>query len=146
MSSRRDQIIAAIAARLGTIRASSGYQTDIGSSVYLWRTTPPDKNELPCLLVYDRILDRDYDEAANTRVENRLQVAVVVCTALLSGGLTQARAAEADVVRCLGLWADAAFEALRIPRTELMNEQHDLDYWAVLVSLAVEYDTAYDEI
>jgi hypothetical protein len=37
---RRDRIVAAIVDRLKGIRDSSGYQTDTGRNIFLWRTTP----------------------------------------------------------------------------------------------------------
>ncbi len=45
-AARRDQIVAAIVIRLKGILVSSGYQTDAGRNVFLWRTTPLGQSEV----------------------------------------------------------------------------------------------------
>lgn len=148
MSNIRQTILLALEDRLQTITVANGYATNIGAEVFLWRTSPAREDEMPCLLVYDKTLDRKYDGAANTRVENQINIAVVVCAAQNENGLQQARTYEADVVKCLGDWDlnPELAEWLYIPKTELVNEEHNLSYWAVLLTVVIEYDSDYNQI
>ncbi len=65
-ASRRDQVVAVIVNRLKEIRKTSGYQTDAGVNVFLWRTTPLGANEVPGCLVRDpdRRVTYEYSDLA----------------------------------------------------------------------------------
>ena len=52
-AARRDAIVAAIVTRLKGILVASGYQTDAGRSVFLWRTTPLGSAEVPGIILRD---------------------------------------------------------------------------------------------
>lgn len=52
-AARRDGIVAAVVTRLKGILVSSGFQTDAGRNVFLWRTTPLGANEVPGCIVRD---------------------------------------------------------------------------------------------
>lgn len=65
-SQRREQVMAAIVARLGTIRTSGGYQTDVGSHVFRWRATSLGPDEVPGCIVRDpaRRVTYEYSDTA----------------------------------------------------------------------------------
>ena len=52
-AARRDGIVVAIVTRLKGILVASGFQTDAGRNVFLWRTTPLGANEVPGCIVRD---------------------------------------------------------------------------------------------
>ncbi len=52
-AARRDSIVTSIVTRLKGILVSSGYRTDAGRNVFLWRTTPLGANEVPGCIVRD---------------------------------------------------------------------------------------------
>jgi hypothetical protein len=52
-ATRREQVMAAIVARLETVLASSGFNTDLGRNVFRWRTTALGPNEVPGCIVRD---------------------------------------------------------------------------------------------
>lgn len=63
-AARRDGIVAAIVTRLKGILVSSGYQTDAGRNVFLWRATPLGANEVPGIILRepDRRVTYEYSD------------------------------------------------------------------------------------
>lgn len=53
--SLRQKIVEAVTARLQTITTANGYQTNLGSKVFVWRLTPFQDSETPALNLFDRI-------------------------------------------------------------------------------------------
>jgi hypothetical protein len=141
MSSIRQQIMDALATRLATITTANGYQTSAGSKVFVWRKHPVTPAEVPCLLVQDTDLARDYNRLVG-QAENRLTVEIV---AAAKGSTTaaEARAIEADIVKCLAGWETAGGLAdwLLVEKTALVMEQHEEMVGAAQITVAIAYTT-----
>lgn len=122
--SKRQQIMVAFEAALGTIRKANGYSTDIGVRVFPWRRAPLGINELPCIVVRDTTAKVTYDDAPIGQVNNHLEVDI---EALFSGAATASMARNAldDIFRCLG--ADPRFGGL-VLETHIIS--HELDMQA----------------
>jgi hypothetical protein len=92
--SRRQQIVAAILERFRGIRITSGYETDLGASVHVWRDTskiPFQPAELPALNLRDP--KNTIEEQLNNKHEHTLEI--------LCEGLVASSAVAEDVRKCL---------------------------------------------
>ena len=98
MSSSRQQIVDALAARLATITKVGGYQTDAGANVFVWRKYQLMPAECPALLLQDTELTTNYNTVIGLS-EKRLTCEIV---AVVHGEHAFVRH---DVLRDLGLVA-----------------------------------------
>lgn len=144
--SQRSTIITALITRLQTITVANGYATAIGTKVYSWRTTALAESSLPCLIVNDTEISRDY-EAAIGRARNSMTVEI---TGLLSGSSTvaNARSLEEDIYKCLHGYETVGGTAswLTIDKSSILIEQNEQIGGAVTALLTIQYDTARNAI
>lgn len=139
MSSTRQQIIEAVATKLQEITVSNGYLTEVGARVYVWRRHPVEKDEAPCLLVFDANLRRDYGGVIGL-VENLLTISITAVVASNTPA-DDAREIESDLILCLGNFPDVGGLAnwLRVESSELTMAQHEKLTGAVSVSVMISY-------
>lgn len=150
MSSIRQNIITFLTASLAQIRTRNGYSTDAGATVLVWRSLNDTAEKVPCLLLKDTELTREYVTDAFGSdlgmVRNRLSVGIV---AMASGATTaeQARAMELDLIQCLH--ADASMgglaESVQITRSDLHLERFDTVVGGLSLSVAITYQSERNE-
>lgn len=113
--SRRQDIIDAILARFRLILATSGYETNLGANVHVWRdtaTTPFQPKELPALNL------RDASNAVEQILYNKHEHSLTIT----AQGFVSSSAVAADVRKCLAdlykaigvdrKWSTLAFDTL----------------------------------
>jgi hypothetical protein len=144
MSSLRQQIVDGLAVRLATITRGNGYQTDAGANVFAWRKYAIAPGECPCLLVQDTDLTTDYSRIIG--LSEKQLTCEIVAVAAGDTSVTQARAIEADLFRCLAGWETAGglADRLLIDKSSLVMEQHDKVAAAVQMTVAITYTNSRD--
>ena len=75
-AARREQVMAAFAARMETVRVSSGFNTDLGKNVFRWRTTALGPGEVPGCIVRD-VSRRVTYEYSDTQRDYEMAVEVI---------------------------------------------------------------------
>lgn len=111
MGTLRQQIVDAIVTRFKTITVANGYQTGLGTRVFLARPTEPTDEECPCLNIWD--VDEDNSRRLNSVHEHRLKMQVFVYQAgsTVAGG-AYIRKAVADIFKAIG--QDVTWSALAL--------------------------------
>ena len=142
MSSKRQQITDALVVKLATILTANGYQTDVGASVFTWRRHPLTADEVPCLVVADIDLNRDYSGSSIGQVNNVLTLKVAGF-ASSSTTLADARKIEEDIVAAIGDWETAGGLAnwVQVESSFMVMEQHEGVIGAVEVTISATYAT-----
>lgn len=151
--SARQQIIDALLARLKTIVAGDqvtldtgepyAYQTNAGSAVEEWRTTPLQQHEQFAVVVYDQEAQKTTDDDTTIGYrQHRMQVDIVVVTQETTP-MAKARAMLADVSACIGI--DPTFGGVAA-WTQILSDSLDMDakarvYAGARVSIEITYDT-----
>lgn len=122
MAVKRDQIVAALATRMGTI-ATPTYNTNAGANVDVWRVTPYNENELPAINIMDV---RDELEGEQIPASQDWMLGVRIhCIANLNqvpDGIL--RSMIADVYKAIGV--DDTFGNLAI-QTNLENDDSEIE-------------------
>jgi len=108
----RQQIVDAIVTRFKDISTAGGYQTDLGTRVFLGRTTEPVESECPALNIWDT--DEDNARRLNRIHEHRLKIQAFVYQAgsTVAGG-AYVRKAVADIFKAIGVdvtWGGLALD------------------------------------
>jgi hypothetical protein len=141
-AARRDGIVSAIVTRLKGILVSSGYQTDAGKNVFLWRMTPLGGNEVPGCIVRDPDRRVTYEYSDTVR-DYELTVEVVGIGS--PGNPDDLGAVGDDIYKAL-LEADRTFEGLINDITpesdEKVYDQQAQRIGALLIRFKVRYRTS----
>jgi len=141
-AARRDGIVAAIVNRLKGILVSSGFQTDAGRNVFLWRTTPLGATEVPGIIVRDPDRRVTYEYSDTVR-DYEMSVAVVGVSS--PGNPDDLGAVGDDIYKAL-LEGDRTFGEMVndiTPETdEKVYDQQAQRIGALLVRFKVRYRTA----
>ena len=99
MSSVRGSIVAAVEARVVTIRTAAGYRTNLGLALRTWQAAPPDWTQLPVV----QITDPESSAAAPAygQVAHTISLGVEI---MLPGGTAPSalRDYAADVLQAVG--------------------------------------------
>lgn len=142
MSCKRQAIVDALEAALKTVTKTNGYSSDLGKKVFIWRKAALGPNELPCINLRDESAKMSFDGAPMGLVNNELAVAV---EAFFTGTTTasQARAALADIVACIGSSNRLGGLALEIylRDTEIDLQQADIIAGACSCEFEIIYRT-----
>jgi hypothetical protein len=102
VSSKRQQIVDAVKARMLLIRTAGGYATDIGADQTEWNVTGKAPNELPSHEVRDEIEEAVVDKPNSGLYERRLELTVIAALVEDGAGATKARLALADIIKAVG--------------------------------------------
>ncbi len=132
----RQQIITAIDTRFKTILIAGGYETNLGSNVFAWRSEPLQESELPALIYRDRTEARMlgcgiYDLSLGVEIE------------LFSSSAAGVRSLLVDLEK--GIFTDETWGGLaltsEIEMNEMEIEQKENIFCASKIIMAVEYRT-----
>lgn len=141
MSSRRQQIIDALAIRLHTITLVNGYATNAGVNVFVWRKHPVTPAETPCLLVQDGELNREYGVTI-AKVKNTLTCNILALTVDSKASTPElARMMEEDIVKCMATWdtAGGLADRLLVTKSSPSMEQHEQMVGMVQITVEIVY-------
>ena len=156
MEPRQQRIMDAVEARMKTILAANGYQTDLGQSILIDRpqivkpdgsigSPPVDPLEMPCLLIRD-LTDEISEESTGTH-RHRLAIELEVQTQSSTGVSADkiARRMAADVLKAISIdttWGGLAdWTFFKVPAIEKISLQGDITFVAAIVRIVVEYET-----
>ncbi len=143
--SRRQTIAAAIKTRIARLTTGNGYETNIGSKCFLWKTGAWEADELPGVDIRDMKDDIEGKSAGLRKELHKLRVeAEVACK---SGTTTayQVRKMIADIYTAIGVdrtWGGIARTTDAVG-DEMGVEQQNRTLGGAKVTFIVEYTTAY---
>lgn len=132
----------AVDARLKTILAQNGYETDIGLNVFPWRTSTLEDAELPAICCRDGD-SKKYDETVGEVIR---ELPVEITVILASGATTpdELRAVLADVYKAIAVdvsWGGLAQDTA-IPNIDNMTvEQGEKIQGGASVTISILYST-----
>jgi hypothetical protein len=145
VSSKRDQIFAAVKARFATITVAAGYQTDIGANVLEWQLTALDNGQLPASLLSDPVEETSTEGSKNSATYTRLLTIVAqLVLAETDATATMARKALADVIKAIGTddkWGGLARRTLP-KKDELVVDSESARIGGARIEFIVEYSRA----
>lgn len=139
---KRADILSAVKTRLQTIATSSGYITNLGRNVGLWRTVPLSDAELPFCNIRDT-MEEVTDDSQGGAVGRMVRRQVTVEFEIVSPDLTSIRNCQEDVEKAIGV--DETFGGLAT-RTQpvsselLANQERDA-IAGVLLTVRIDYRT-----
>jgi hypothetical protein len=140
LSSRRQRIVDQIKALLMTVTVTNGFKTDIGSSVFEWKSTDFQITDMPGVDV------RDPEEQVATRGTNHIYTLTIEIEAKVSASSStnQSREVLADIQTLMG--SNQNLGGLVYKVTPVDNELLDFEkvnnkLGSVLIRFEVEYAT-----
>lgn len=144
----RQKIVDAVKSRFQGILTSGGYQTDIGSHVFVWKGSDFAPKELPACDIRDVRDDIDNTVVSTRREHHKLTIEVAVAVADGTDSMKTARKAIADVYRAIGVdryWtvsgARLAFDT-ELKSDESGIEQRETTLAGSKITFVVNYRTA----
>ena len=118
-------IVSAVLQKLGTIKTTSGFETNAGSNVFEWRANPLEEGEMPGIMLRDTFPEEVLTVGAH---EHLLLIELFVFTCG-TDATTQARQVVADIVKVMGddrSWGGLAEDTTPAPGgglgTEVANQ------------------------
>lgn len=102
MSSKRQQIVDAVKARMLLVLVANGYQTDVGADQTEWHLTAKPPDELPSHEVRDEIEEANVEKPTSGLYERRLEITIIASLVEEAAGATKARLALADIIKAVG--------------------------------------------
>lgn len=138
----RQQILDAVATRLGTITTANGYETEAGGNVYEWAVVPLDQDNLPALGYKD-----SGEDIVDETVGEQIRTLHVDIVGIEKGTAVTAftRKISADVIKAAGTdltWGGLAEDTtLRTAGKDIEIEHKDRKLAANLTGLDIEYST-----
>lgn len=138
--SRRQQIIDKIKALLATITVANGFNTDVGSNVFEWKSISFQDTEIPGINI------RDPNEEVETRGGNHFYTLTIEIEAKVSASATtnEAREVLADIQTLMGRNQnlDNLAHHVKPVQNELLDfEKVNKKFGTVLLRFEVEYAT-----
>lgn len=126
--SKRQQIVDKVKERLALVTTASGYQTDIGEKLTEWQLTAKDAGQLPGVDVRDGVEETVLPEGGkNSAVyERHLEFTVTAELAETTAGPANARKAEADIIKAVGVdptWGGLARRTLPVTGEVVMDPE-----------------------
>ena len=145
MAIKRQQIVDAVATRLGTILTTAGYHTNLGSNVFEWKGTKFEAREMPGIDVRDTVDEIDHRSIDTPTNVDTHRLTVMLSLAVDGSTSTDSvREMIADVYKAIG--TDPTFGALAIDswvvKDEVDTEQEELRISGVEIEIAVLYRTS----
>jgi hypothetical protein len=144
--SLREQIMNAVATRMGTILTANGYATNIGSKFHEWKVTAWEENEVPGVTV------RDYEEtiehAASSRDYPKLKVGIEAADIAVADLGAQARKIIADITKAVGTDVNWTVSSTRLAQmtknlgNKVQAEQENETIVVVTVEIEIDYRMA----
>lgn len=115
--SQRQKLVDAVKARFQAILTSGGYETDLGSNVFVWRDlidVPLDPSELPACSVWD--VKDTTDQKITSIHENTLDFEVHVVFSNDTTTAVKVRKGIADVRKAIGVDRQWTYQSVRLAR------------------------------
>ncbi len=126
MSSKRQDIVGAVKARMLTVLTANGYQTNIGADQTEWHLTAKAADALPSHEVRDAVEEAVVDKPNAGLYERRLEITIIAELLEESAGATQARLALADIIKAVGvdtMWGGLAKFTLPLEERIMVAEE-----------------------
>lgn len=143
--SKRQDIIDAIETRMKTILVAGGYETNLGSNVFIWKATPFQSTEVPGVDVRD--VD-DISEAQTVGEEIHTMPIECRCHVGTTASMTDVRKITADINKAVGV--DVTWSGLAEDTTQVQGGLADIEIGnevntIVVVKFSITYVTGrYD--
>ncbi|MBI3582378.1 MAG: hypothetical protein HY096_00325 [Nitrospinae bacterium] len=141
-TTKRQSIMAAVKTRLESITVANGYDFNLGSHVYEWRTATLNDNEIPGIVFRD---------VQNVKIEGGpiayfrwgLNIEIDIIT---QGGtsITDIRKMIGDVYKAIGTdhrWSGLAILTEQPNMDEIQSEQQEKKIAGAVIRLQIIYDT-----
>ncbi len=146
---KHQQIIDAVEARFQTILTDNGYFLNLGQKVYVWKTSPVQEDERPCILIYDKGLKPIEENAPIGYFRWGLDIDVEV---FISSGETSdsdVRKALFDINRAIFLnngfrWGGLAVRTEQ-PSIDRETKQQERIIAGAMISFRIIYDASKGE-
>jgi hypothetical protein len=141
VSSKRQQLVNKVKERFAAITTANGYQTNIGAQLTEWHLSPKEPAQLPGLDVRDETEETVVENKNSGVYERKLQITAIAELLETTETATQARKAEADIIRAVGVdqtWGGLARRTL--PETaDVTVDDKGQRIGAVRVVFQIEY-------
>lgn len=138
----RQQIIAAVVARMQTIRVAAGYLTDVGARVGDWETSWEQK-DLPALSVCDLVEENEKKNREAVQVTRKLPVVIRIFTSGREPA-DELRKMIADVEKAIGAdvyWGALARGGTWPKRSGMLVPDDSFEIAGAAVEVVIEYYT-----
>lgn len=138
----RQTIMEKIEARFKTILTTGGYLTNVGAHVFLWRTTPLDADEMPGLVVSDKVEEIESFTMLQYTHNMVVEVEAVAEPGTVDGELM--RDVIMDIFKAVGTedrWDGYALDTVPLG-SEIFQEQEGKIVSGAKVRLLVQYQTS----
>lgn len=125
--SKRQDIVAAVKARMATIITANGYTSNVGQKIFEWQLKPVEPADLPCILLSDPVEENLGAGEVGKNSSHRtfgLEFEISLLLAEADATAAKARVAIADVIKAIG--ADQQWNMLA-RRTEPVSDELILD-------------------
>jgi hypothetical protein len=144
----RQKIIDAVAARFASITTGNGYETNIGSKVYVWRNleaSPLDANDLPAINIRDpKCETQQQTSGVHTHM---LHIEAVVMASKSTTESKTVRKMIADVTKAVGVDRQWTVSSVKLAfdtdpvKDETTIEQHGDITGAAKISFIIKFRT-----
>lgn len=135
----REQIVDAIADRFRQITTASGYNTDVGNSVYVWHHSPFSVDELPALNLRDESSDIEALTNSTERVRLTIRVDIVVSN---SNPIPTIRAILQDIRKAVAV--DETWGGLALYTVMVGDEIDSVSAEDIIASAFAKFYVFYD--
>jgi hypothetical protein len=144
---KRQDILTAMKSRFqGIISGSSGYQTQLGQHVFVWRTAPLTATEVPCINIRDirdDIIDYTQDGSRNTASQHQLTVDIEILVSENTATIEFLRTCHEDLELAISTdeyWGGLALRTVELSN-EIMADQEANTIAGMLVTLRIDFRT-----
>lgn len=146
MGNTRATIISAIKTRMQSILTTGGYQTNLGSHVYVWRTVPIVQDETPALVIrdtIDEVIDLTEGSGYSMPSQHQLRVELEVVVSDTTATIGTVRDCYEDVMQAIGTdetWSNNALRTVELSN-EMVTDQERDTIGGIIINLRVDYRT-----
>jgi hypothetical protein len=149
MAIKRQSIVDAVETRFKGIKIASGYHTDVGNNVFVYRDADIEAQELPALNIRDyrtKRIDEVTDATSYDNWDLYFEIELVCAAGSLT--ITQVRQIIADVTKAIGV--DQTWGALALftwlQGDEIFMRQEDKKVGGAIINFYVRYrNTKFQE-
>ena len=138
----RQQIVEAVKARFATILSTAGFQTNLGSNLTVWNTTPIMNRELEGIALRDT--DDKYEDKISRHTDHTLRIDAEFHAKRGAATDVYLRNGIADINRAIGVdtkWSGLALNT-KILGDQLIIDKTDKTIGGVQVQIEIESRTA----
>lgn len=142
--SKDADILDALKTRLESILITSGYQTNVGQKVEIWRDTDLAAADVPIALIQD--IETEHDNGAVMNM-TRNTMTVNVGAAMI-GTISDARKLRSDLKKCLHGYETVGglANSLSVNKSTVATKHEEVRFATAQLIVTIIYDTARDAI